>query len=187
MRWLDPYVVNRISKKNFEGEDDKDVQSDMEIEGDFPEQEGLQTNEEDEFLQDNLNDEFGEENTSLSKGTKITCRGTKKLKETFSKEEGQEIEFLKVATQKLQKEKSEEDLLADLIKRKVEKLPRQLRIMRETELHQIFLKYEMQAFQNTTVSAQQACQNVLPESHISSALSSDSKAGYYTNLLLDEN
>ena len=45
----------------------------------------------------------------------------------------------------------------------------------------------MQAFQNTTISAQQACQNVLPESKISSGFSSDLKAGYYTNLLLDEN
>ena len=37
----------------------------METKGDFPEQKGLQKNEEDELLQDNLNDEFGEENTSL--------------------------------------------------------------------------------------------------------------------------
>ena len=65
MRWLDTYIVNRISKKNFEGEDDQDVQSDMENEGDFPEQEALQKNGEDELLQDNLNDEFSEENTSL--------------------------------------------------------------------------------------------------------------------------
>ena len=63
-----------------------------------------------------------------------------------SKEEEQEIEFLKVATEKLQKEESEGDLLANLINRKVEKLPRQLRIMCETELRQILLKYEMQAF-----------------------------------------
>ena len=35
MRWLDPYIVNRISKKNFEGEDDQDVQSDLENEEDF--------------------------------------------------------------------------------------------------------------------------------------------------------
>ena len=110
--------MNRISKKNFEGEDDQDVQSDMENEGDFPEQEGLQKNEEDELLQDNLNDEFGEENTSLSKGTKIIPRGSKKRKEMSSKEEEQEIEFLKVATQKLQKEESEGDLLANLIKEK---------------------------------------------------------------------
>ena len=89
----------------------------MENEGDFAEKEGLQKNEEDELLQDNLNDEIGEENTSLSKGTKIT--------------------------QKIQKEESEGDLLANLIKRKVEKLPRQLRIMCETELYQILLKYEM--------------------------------------------
>ena len=47
MRWLDPYIVNRISKKNFEGEDQQDVQSDIENEGDFPGQEGLQKNEED--------------------------------------------------------------------------------------------------------------------------------------------
>ena len=40
------------------------------------------------------------------------------------KEEEQEIQFLKVATQKLHKEKSEVDLLANLITRKVEKLPR---------------------------------------------------------------
>ena len=45
----------------------------------------------------------------------------------------------------------------------------------------------MQAFQNTATSAQQACQNVLPESQISSGFSSHLKAGYYTNLLLDEN
>ena len=45
----------------------------------------------------------------------------------------------------------------------------------------------MKTFQNTTISAQQACQNVLPESQISCDFSSDSKAGYYTNLLLDEN
>ena len=114
------------------------------------EQEGLQRNEEDELLQNDSNYEFVEENTSLSKGTKITPRGSKKRKEMPSKEEEQEIELLKVATQNLQKEESEGDLLANLIKRKVEKLPRQLRIMCETELHQIFLKYEMQAFQNTT-------------------------------------
>ena len=71
MRWLDPYIVNRISKKNFEGEDEQDVQSDMENEGDFQGQEGLQKNEEDELLQDNLNDESG---------TKITPRGSKKRK-----------------------------------------------------------------------------------------------------------
>ena len=65
MRWLDTYIVNRISKKNFEGEDDQDVQSDMENEGDFPEQEALQKNAEDELLQGNLNDQFIEENTSV--------------------------------------------------------------------------------------------------------------------------
>ena len=112
----------------------------MENEGDFPEQEGLQKNEEDELLQDNLNDKFGEENTSLSKGTKITPRGNIKRKEMSLKEEEQDIKFLKIATQKLQKEESEGDLLANLIKTKVEKLPRQLRIMFETELHQILLK-----------------------------------------------
>ena len=74
MSWLDRYILNRISTKNFEEEDDQDVQSNMENEGDFPEQESLQENEEDELLQDNLNDEFGEENTSLPKGTKITPR-----------------------------------------------------------------------------------------------------------------
>ena len=61
----------------------------MENEGDFPEQEGLQNNEEDELLQVNLNDEFGEENASLSKDTKITPRGSKKRKEVSSKEEEQ--------------------------------------------------------------------------------------------------
>ena len=131
MRWLDPYIVNRISKKNFEGEDEQDVQSDMENEGDFQGQEGLQKNEEDELLQDNLNDESG---------TKITPRGSKKRKKMSSKEEKQETEFIKVATQKLQKEESEGDLFANLIKRRVEELPRQLRIMCETELHQILLK-----------------------------------------------
>ena len=54
MRWLDPCIVKRISKKNFEGEDDQGVQSDMENKGDFLEQESLQKNEEDELLQDNL-------------------------------------------------------------------------------------------------------------------------------------
>ena len=127
MSWLDRYILNRISTKNFEGEDDQDVQSNMENEGDFPEQESLQENEEDELLQDNLNDEFGEENTSLPKGTKITPRGSKRREEMSSKEEEQEIECLKVTTQKLHKEKSEVDLLANLIPRKVEKLPRQLR------------------------------------------------------------
>ena len=124
IRWLDPYIVNRISKNNFEGEDDQDVQSDMQNEVDFPEQEGLQKNEEDELLQDNLNDKFVEENTNLLKGTKIIPRGSKKRKEMSSKEEKQEIGFLKVATQMLQKEESEGDLLANLIKGKVEKLPR---------------------------------------------------------------
>ena len=142
MRWLDPYIVNRISKKNFEGEDQQDVQSDIENEGDFPGQEGLQKNEEDELLQDNLNDESG---------TKITPRESKKRKEMSSKEEKQETKFLKVATQKLQKEESEGDVLANLIERRLEKLPRQLRIMCETELHQMLLKYENQAFQNTTI------------------------------------
>ena len=93
MRWLDPYTVNRISKKNFEGEDDQDIQIDMDNEGHFPEQGDLQKNEEDELLQDNLNDEFGEENTSLSKDTKITLRGSKKQKEMSSKEEEQELNF----------------------------------------------------------------------------------------------
>ena len=37
--------MNRISKKNFEGEDDQDVQRDMENEEAFSEQEGLQKNE----------------------------------------------------------------------------------------------------------------------------------------------
>ena len=55
--------------------------------------------------------------------------------------------------------------------------------MCETELHQMLLKYEIQAFQNTTIWAQQACQNVLPESQVLSGFSTDSKAGYYTNLL----
>ena len=90
----------------------------MENEGDFPEQEGLQKNEEDELLQDNLQDEFDEENTSYSKVTKITPRGSKKRKEMSSKEEEQEIEFLEVVTQKLQQEESEGDLLASLMKRK---------------------------------------------------------------------
>ena len=119
--------MNRISTKNFEGEDDQDVQSNMENEEDFSKQESLQENGEDELLQDNLNDEFGEENTSLPKGTKITPRGSKRREEMSSKEEEQEIECLKVTTQKLHKEKSEVDLLANLIPRKVEKLPRQLR------------------------------------------------------------
>ena len=127
MSWLDPYILNRISTKNFEGEDDQDVQSNMENEEDFSKQESLQENGEDELLQDNLNDEFGEENTSLPKGTKITPRGSKRREEMSSKEEEQEIECLKVTTQKLHKEKSEVDLLANLIPRKVEKLPRQLR------------------------------------------------------------
>ena len=146
--------MNRISKKNFEGEGGQDVQSNMENEGDFPEQEGLQKNEEDELSQDNLNDEFVEVSTSLSKDTKITLRGNKKRKEMSLKDEEQEMEFLKVATQKLQKRESEGDLLANLIKRKTEKLSRQLRSLCETELHQILLKYEMQAFQNTTISVQ---------------------------------
>ena len=184
MRWFDLYVVKRISKKNFEGEDDQDVQNDMENEGDFQEKEGLQNNEEDESSQDNLNDGFGEENTSLSKGTRITPRGSKRRKEMSAKKEEQEVELLKVATQKLQKDESEGDLLANLIKRKVEKLLRQLRIMFETELHQILLKYEIQAFQNKTISAQQASQNVLPESQISSGFSDDSKPVYYTKLLI---
>ena len=63
----------------------------MENEGDFPEQEGLQKNEEGELLQDNLQDEFDEENTSCSKATKITPRGSKKRKEMSSKEEEHEI------------------------------------------------------------------------------------------------
>ena len=137
----------------------------MENEGDFPEQQGLQKNEEDELLQDNLNNEFGEENTSFSKGTKITPRGSKKRKKMPSKEEEQEIEFLKVATQKLQKVESEGNLLATLIKRKVERLPKQLRIMSETELHQLLLKYKMQTFQNTTILAQQACHCVTSKSN----------------------
>ena len=127
MSWLDPYILNRISTKNFEGEDDQDVQSNMENEEDFSLFVSLQENGEDELLQDNLNDEFGEENTSLPKGTKITPRGSKRREEMSSKEEEQEIECLKVTTQKLHKEKSEVDLLANLIPRKVEKLPRQLR------------------------------------------------------------
>ena len=90
----------------------------MENEGDFPEQDGLQKNEEDELLQDNLQDEFDEENTSYLKATKITPRGSKKRKEMSSKEEEQEIEFLEVVTQKLQQEESEGDLLASLMKRK---------------------------------------------------------------------
>ena len=73
-----------------------------------------------------------------------------------------------------------------MIKRKVEKLPRQLRIMCEAELHQILLKYEMQVLQNTTISDQQACQYVLPQSQLSSGFLNDSKAAYYTNLLLNE-
>ena len=70
----------------------------MKNEGDFSEQEGLQKNEKDGLLQDNINDEFGEENTNLSKGTKITPRGSKKWKKMSSKENEQEIKFLKVAT-----------------------------------------------------------------------------------------
>ena len=139
MCWLVPYIVNRILKKNFEGEDDQDDQNNMENEGDFPVQEGLQKNEEDELLQDNLNDEF--DNGS-------TPRGSKKRKEMSSKKEEQEIDFLNAATQKLQKEESERDLVGNLIKRKVEKLPSQLRIMCETELHQILLKYETQAYKH---------------------------------------
>ena len=53
--------------------------------GDFLEQERLQKIEEDELLQHKLNDEFAEGNTSLSKGTKITPRGSKKKKEMPSK------------------------------------------------------------------------------------------------------
>ena len=71
-----------------------------------------------------------------------------------SKKEEQEIKFLKVATQKLQKGESEGELFANMIKRKVEELLRQLRIMCEIEFHQILLKYEMEAFQNTTISAE---------------------------------
>ena len=78
MRLLDPCMVNRTSKNFFEGDNDQDVQSDMENEEDFLEQEDLQKNEDDELLQDNLNDELGEENTNLSKSTKITPRGSKK-------------------------------------------------------------------------------------------------------------
>ena len=46
--------MNRIFEKNFEGEDDQDVQRDMKNEGAFSEQEGLQKKEEEELLQDNL-------------------------------------------------------------------------------------------------------------------------------------
>ena len=55
MHWLDPYIVNRILKNNFE-EDDQDDQNNMENEVDFPVPEGRQKNEKDELLQDNLND-----------------------------------------------------------------------------------------------------------------------------------
>ena len=44
-RWLDPYIVNRTSKKYFEEEDYQDVQIDMKNKGDFPGQEDLQKNE----------------------------------------------------------------------------------------------------------------------------------------------
>ena len=96
--WLDPYIVNRILEKYFEGEDDQDVQSDMKNKGDFPGQEDLQKNEKGELLPDILNDEFGKEDTSLSKGTEITLIGSEQQREMSSKEEKQEIEFLKVAT-----------------------------------------------------------------------------------------
>ena len=102
MHWLDPYIVNRILKNNFE-EDDQDDQNNMENEGDFPVPEGRQKNEKDELLRDNLNDWFDNGNTSFSKGTIITPRGSKKRKEMSSKEEEQEIDFLNVATQKLKK------------------------------------------------------------------------------------
>ena len=58
----------------------------MENDGDFLEQERLQKIKEDELLQHKLNDEFAEKNTSLSKGTKITPRGSKKREEMPSKE-----------------------------------------------------------------------------------------------------
>ena len=97
-RWLDPSIVNRILEMYFEGEDDQDAQSDMKNKGDFPGQEDLQKNKKGELLPDNLNDEFGKENTSLSKGTEITPIGSEQQREMSSKEEEQEIEFLKVAT-----------------------------------------------------------------------------------------
>ena len=90
--------MNRILEKYFEGEDDQDVQSDMKNKGDFPGQEDLQKNEKGELLPDILNDEFGKEDTSLSKGTEITLIGSEQQREMSSKEEKQEIEFLKVAT-----------------------------------------------------------------------------------------
>ena len=127
MRWLDRYIVDRISKKDFEWEDDQDVQRNMENERDFPEQDGLQENEEDELSQDNLRDGFGEENTSLLKGTKISPRGSKKRKE---------------------------------------------------------MSFEGRGARNWI---SKSCQNVLPESQISSGFSSNSKAGYCNNLLLGKN
>ena len=121
-RWLDPYIVNRILEKYFEGEDDQDVQSDMKNKGDFPGQEDLQKNEKGELLQDHSNDEFSEENTIISKSTKITPMESKKRKEMSLREKEQEIKFLRDATQKFQKEKSGKDLVANLIKRKVRKV-----------------------------------------------------------------
>ena len=47
---------------------------------------------------------------------------SKKRKEMSLREEEQEIEFLRDATQKFQKEKSEKDLVSNLIKRKVRKV-----------------------------------------------------------------
>ena len=121
-RWLDPYIVNRTSKKYFEEEDYQDVQIDMKNKGDFPGQEDLQKNEKGELLQDHSNDEFSEENTIISKSTKITPMESKKRKEMSLREKEQEIKFLRDATQKFQKEKSGKDLVANLIKRKVRKV-----------------------------------------------------------------
>ena len=93
MRWLDPCIVNRISKKNFEGEDDQDVQSDMENEGDSPEQECLQKNEEDELLQDNLNDESGEENTSLQKVQRLLLEEVKSGRKCLRRKKSKKLNF----------------------------------------------------------------------------------------------
>ena len=77
----------------------------MENERDFPEQDGLQENEEDELSQDNLRDGFGEENTSFLKVQRFLLEEVKCGRKCLLKEGEQEIEFLKVVKMCYQKVK----------------------------------------------------------------------------------
>ena len=123
---------------------------------------------------------------NVIKTTKNNARGSKRRKNRPNQEEKQENEFLKVKTQHLQKEETKADLLANLIKKKVEncKGAKRLKIMYETEFHQVLFKCAMQPCQNDSGLLDAIHPEIVAPQQSTSVFTRNLEHGYYASLFV---